>query len=238
MLSEKPWRLDLVLRFIMALLLSIWGGGVVMLWLNSKHAPISLHSEFIPLLVGTLSSHGAALLLIPGLLREHEMTFPMAFGFAWSRTGRSLMLGIMIALLAMPIMLALGHLWAQLLNLIHIHTHPQTSVQMLQGSAPLHLRILIGVIAVLIAPLAEEMVFRGILYPTLKRYGLRRWALWGTAILFGAAHANWMTLLPLTVFGVVLALLYESTNNLLTPIVAHSFFNLVNFFLISPVAPT
>jgi membrane protease YdiL (CAAX protease family) len=43
-----------------------------------------------------------------------------------------------------------------------------------------------------------------------------------------------MTFLPLLALAVILVWIYEATDNLLAPIAAHSFFNLVNFFLLSP----
>src|SRR5207247_2041417 len=121
--------------------------------------------EYVTIIVGTLCFHGAAFVLIVRLLREHGLTFSAAFGFSWRGAGRSLLLGIAGVLLAMPVVLALGHLWGQLLNLFHVKAELQQPVQMLQGSASLQLRILIGVVAIFIAPVVEEMVFRGILYP-------------------------------------------------------------------------
>ena len=105
---------------------------------------------------------------------------------------------------------------------------------MLQDGATLQVRVLIGVVAIFIAPVVEEMLFRGILYPTFKRYGFRHTALWGTALLFAAVHLNRVTFVPLAVLAVGLTWLYEATDNLLAPIMAHGFFNLVNFFMVSP----
>jgi membrane protease YdiL (CAAX protease family) len=41
-----------------------------------------------------------------------------------------------------------------------------------------------------------------------------------------------VTFIPLTVFAMVLILLYESTDNLLAPIAAHATFNFANFLLL------
>jgi membrane protease YdiL (CAAX protease family) len=40
---------------------------------------------------------------------------------------------------------------------------------------------------------------------------------------------NLTALLALTVLGIILTFLYEETGNLITPIIAHSVFNAVNF---------
>ena len=81
----------------------------------------------------------------------------------------------------------------------------------------------------IIAPIVEELLFRGILYPAIKQRGHRSLALWGTAIMFGIVHSNLVTFIPLTIFALILTFLYEETDNLLAPIAAHSMFNATNF---------
>ena len=79
------------------------------------------------------------------------------------------------------------------------------------------------------APVAEESLFRGIIYPWIKQTGFPQLALWGSSLLFAAAHLNAVTFLPLLVLALVLAVLYEKTNNLLSCITAHAVFNGLNF---------
>jgi membrane protease YdiL (CAAX protease family) len=70
-----------------------------------------------------------------------------------------------------------------------------------------------------VAPITEEFIFRGIL---LHRWGLKwgvRPAILLTSGLFGVLHSN---LIGLFVFGVVMSLLYLSTRSLLVPMVAHA----------------
>jgi membrane protease YdiL (CAAX protease family) len=88
-----------------------------------------------------------------------------------------------------------------------------------------------GIAAILIAPAAEEILFRGILYPAIKERGWPRTALIGTSLLFGAIHGHLPSFVALSFLGLVFALLYDRTSNLLAPILAHSTFNAVNFFL-------
>jgi uncharacterized protein len=82
------------------------------------------------------------------------------------------------------------------------------------------------------APLVEEALFRGILYPAIKQSGWPRLALWGSSTLFALVHFNMVTFLPLLVFALVLVYLYETFQNLLVPIVTHAVFNAVNFLTI------
>jgi membrane protease YdiL (CAAX protease family) len=75
-----------------------------------------------------------------------------------------------------------------------------------------------------VAPVTEEFIFRGIL---LHRWGIKwgvRPAILLTSVLFGVLHSN---LVGLFVFGLVMALLYLSSRSLLVPIVAHSMNNAI-----------
>jgi hypothetical protein len=89
-----------------------------------------------------------------------------------------------------------------------------------------------AVLAVCIAPVAEEMLFRGIIYPTIKQSGFPRAAVWVTSVFFALVHFNLLSLLPLALFSMVLIFLYEKTGSLLAPIAAHSTFNLANFLFL------
>jgi membrane protease YdiL (CAAX protease family) len=79
--------------------------------------------------------------------------------------------------------------------------------------------------AVIAAPLCEEVIFRGYLYPVLKKYGGVSVAVFSSSLFFAAVHGNVAILLPLFVFGAVLVFLYEKTGSLWAPIAAHSCFN-------------
>lgn len=79
--------------------------------------------------------------------------------------------------------------------------------------------------AVVVAPVVEETIFRGYLYGVARRFG-GRWAAIGvTAALFAAIHVNALGLLPLALLGVVFALAYELTGSLWTNILMHVAFN-------------
>jgi membrane protease YdiL (CAAX protease family) len=88
-----------------------------------------------------------------------------------------------------------------------------------------------GFMAIAVAPLAEEIIFRGILYTALRERGWPRTALFGTSILFGLIHWHVPSLVALSFLGLVWALLYARTSSLFASILAHSLFNAVNFFL-------
>ncbi len=76
-----------------------------------------------------------------------------------------------------------------------------------------------------IAPVSEEVFFRGYCFPLFRvTWGPRRGSLL-SALFFGAMHFDVWRLLPLAVAGWILNLLYEKTGSLWTPIVAHAIWN-------------
>lgn len=75
--------------------------------------------------------------------------------------------------------------------------------------------------AVGVAPMVEELFFRGYAYPVLKaRVG--RHAVWMSSLLFAGVHMYLINFLPVFLIGFLLARLYERTGSLAIPIVAHA----------------
>lgn len=81
-----------------------------------------------------------------------------------------------------------------------------------------------------IAPVAEELCFRGVLYTYLRRWGIVP-ALLGSTVLFVVLHST--RALPVTqiVGGVVFAIAYEFSRNLMVPMTIHALGNLAIFSL-------
>ncbi len=109
--------------------------------------------------------------------------------------------------------------------------------------------VLVIVLAIaLLAPLAEELFFRGLLFKALLRLtapgaaaSARRrtvgvvLAVVADGLLFGLAHAEWVQLAGLAVFGMVLATVSYRTGRLGMNMVAHMSFNLVAVLFTSTV---
>lgn len=101
----------------------------------------------------------------------------------------------------------------------------QSIVSVLRHSSDLPLITVICFSAAIAAPLVEELIFRGYLYPIMKKYTGAWFALITTSLLFGIIHVSLVPFIPLAVFGAMLVLLYEYTGTIWTPIIAHCIFN-------------
>ena len=104
----------------------------------------------------------------------------------------------------------------------------QQIVEMFTGSQTLQQRVLIIVLAVVIAPFVEEFIFRFFLYGVLKRYLGRGPGLILNALLFGAVHVHLPSLGPLFVLGGCFTLAYEWSGSILVSMTMHAFFNFLS----------
>lgn len=94
----------------------------------------------------------------------------------------------------------------------------------------------IAIVAVGLAPVCEEIAFRGFLFAGLRRRWRFRWAALLSGALFGLVHADPIRFLGLSITGVILAGLYERRRTLVAPIAAHFTVNLIAVLslLVSP----
>lgn len=231
MVSEKPWQPQAVLRLLLRLFLCFVVGMLVVgglrRWLGDKVVEGSL----LNVIGASLCFQVAVLVLVTFFLREHGVGWAEAFGFR-NEPGWALLLGICVAVITLPACWWLQSQSVEFLNQLGFNVDEQDAVRLLRDADSLWKQVYLGVFAIVLAPAAEELLFRGIGYPLLKHHGYPRLALWGTAIVFALIHGNLVAILPLTVLAIVLALLYEWTNNLLTCIVIHSLFNTANFVML------
>jgi membrane protease YdiL (CAAX protease family) len=93
-----------------------------------------------------------------------------------------------------------------------------------QGPA---VRVLAVVSAVVLAPISEELFFRGLLQSYVRRETQSPWAaVLITAAMFGLVHAPyWHTVPAIALLGVVLGYNYERCGRLLPSILIHAMFN-------------
>lgn len=234
MLSEKLWKPDAVIQLLGLLFLclglgSLFSHGLLQLsWLQHLGS-----REFIGVVVNTLFQQLPIFCVVAWFVRSQRLTWSEAFGFRRERWKRVVVTAVGITVLALIVSFYLQKFSHHLLVQLDWQPVEQVTVRALRSTAALHQRLLFGVVAILVAPVVEELLFRGILYPAIKELGHKRLAIWGTSIIFGLIHMNAATVLPLTAFSVLMILLYEETDNLLAPIVSHALFNATHFVLMT-----
>jgi uncharacterized protein len=96
--------------------------------------------------------------------------------------------------------------------------------------------LLAFVAAVVLAPLAEELLFRGLLFNALRRRRSLHVAVAISSIVFALVHVDVafsqpLALVGLTLVGFVLAYAYQRTGSLLVPIAGHAAFNAITLLV-------
>lgn len=234
MLSEKPWTVLATIRLFAMVIATLCLGFITTSLMELlKLGASDDQRHFFEMVVMGLSFQIGAIIWISIYVREAGTSWTQGFGFATGSRRGAIVLGLAVGFAFVPAGWLTQQACAKIMTWLNITPDPQAVVEELsRGGLGLAEKIFFGVLSIVLAPIAEESFFRGIIYPTVKLAGYPKTALWGTAILFGLFHFNAVTFVPLTLFGVALSLAYEKTDNLLTSMCAHSFFNTVNFFML------
>ena len=134
--------------------------------------------------------------------------------------------GVSTYLIALPVITVVSLLWQGLLGLFGIKVANQEAIDLLRSTHSDTLRFLLLSVAILVAPITEELIFRAGIF-RFARTRLPRWAaLLLPAVLFASLHANLGSFVPLIALAIVFSLAYERTGLIATTMVAHALFNL------------
>lgn len=191
--------------------------------------PTSPMNDLVSFALSAFVYQGVALFLVHIFLKQHQTPWLDAFGFREPRLGRAIFLGALVSILVLPVALSLAGLTEQVIRQLGQTPELQQPVKMVMQATSIRQLVVHGLAAVILAPIVEEIIFRGVLYPAVKQQAGARVALWGVSLLFAFTHMNLTALIALTVLGIILTFLYETTRNLIAPIIAHSVFNALNF---------
>lgn len=127
------------------------------------------------------------------------------------------------AVLCVSSVMAQLHLDKLIVDLTGCPEQQDVVQEMMDGNASQ--KLILALAAVVMAPIGEEVCFRGFIYNILRqRAGVWSAAL-ATGLLFGAVHASLVQLVPLTIFGIAQCLLYEKSKTLTLPMAVHALFN-------------
>jgi len=184
----------------------------------------------VPLSYLLQASFGISLLCRAEGLRPGALWRRVAPG----RPGRDLAWGAGFLALALFLVLVVALAWNAVLR---PEQNPQRDLQELlrglSGWAP-NLALFLTVAG--LAPLFEELLFRGFLLPLLARRGRLVWALALSALLFGAIHLQPVGLPILCTLGFALGLAMRQTGSLRTPVLVHACWNGSLFLLMRAFA--
>ena len=146
--------------------------------------------------------------------------------------GRAFVVGVAAWLIAYPLANTFGIAIELIVQAPHLEQVAVREMKALLGQ-PL-LFWLTAAVAVFVIPVAEEILFRGLLQGWLVRVMHPAWAILLSSLLFAAAHYapsqgayNAVIMAQLFPLGLVLGHLYRRQRSLLAPITLHGLFNAI-----------
>jgi len=194
---------------------------------ETVRTPSSIGIWFSAMFWGTVS---LAVILYLGRIRGLPVISWM--GLSNFHPGRTVGVALLALLVTLPIVFAAAAAFNRLvLEPSWPDLGAQEAVKLFMTSSDLSLRVALIVSAVIVAPLAEELLFRGFLYPAIKRFTDPVFAMLCSGLLFAAVHNNLPALIPLFILGIAFAAVYEYSGSLWTPIWMHAMFNFSSILL-------
>src|SRR3569833_1647349 len=142
---------------------------------------------------------------LAGLMR---LSFRRAFG-----------IGFVLIIAAYPLIVLADWVTARVLGTT---SSRQGIIELFSDSPVMQQRVIIIVLAVAIAPFAEEFIFRFFLYGVLRRYAGRAVGLVLSSLLVAAVHAHLPSFAPLFVLASCFTLAYEWSGSLLVSMTMHA----------------
>jgi membrane protease YdiL (CAAX protease family) len=168
--------------------------------------------------------------LIAAFLRLRGFDLDSLGGFSRLSFLRAASTGVILLFFTYPL-LALIEVIVQ--SIFGSGSSKQEIIDLFNGSQTLQQRVMIIVLAVVVAPVAEEFIFRFFLYGVFKRYFGVAAGVFLNAILFAAVHNHLPSFAPLFVLAACLTLAYEWSGSLLVSMTMHSLFNSLQLIVLA-----
>ena len=230
--KARPWNwrvagwVALILMCIQLVVVGVYRTLSVLGWLRGDE-PESFNA-----LIQGLVFHTASLVILALILRSRAWTWGQAFGLQTQGLVRRLGAGMAFYAGILPLFFFAAILSQLVMWIIGYPVTIQDVVLIFMEPQSLWTLLALLGLAMVIAPAAEEILFRGILLPLLmKRLGAGP-AVILSSVLFALIHFHVPSFFPLFVLATGLALAYIYTGSLWVPIVMHALFNGMNLAIL------
>lgn len=226
-LAARPWSLFMLLRIAAVLLflqlVVLFGHKIQELMGVALPAPDDVYW----IVEQSLMMQVAGVALVAATLVRHRLSWSSMFGSLrqWKGdVGR----GFLYYLAALPFVWMGSLVFIHILQLFGYTPDMQETALLLSADASLPVRFYLISLAVLLAPLFEEMIFRGTLLPLLMRRMSPLAALAVVSLVFASIHMHPSSMAALFIIAYAFGLAYLKTGRLLVPMTMHALFNAVN----------
>lgn len=184
----------------------------------------------------TLSTftQASALMFFFVFLSRSEFLFKKSielnFLYTKSKPSQLINKSFLFFLSGMPIVLICDKLWRVIIqylqsNFVILYVNQQYLMKLVSITKMTPMASIMIVLIGIVAPITEELIFRGSIYIFLKNKINSLCALVLSSLIFATIHNNCLSLLPLYALSCLLTLSYEYKKDIRIPIALHIFFN-------------
>lgn len=186
--------------------------------LYDAHGLLGLDDPYSLVTLSRLLANG---IVFTALLHWKNLDYRDLFHSSRSATAATMVVIVPLVLLATPcLFLLMG-----LVNRLLLAEFPMRAGMENEISSWLSAGLPQILLICVIAPVVEEMLFRGIILRSFLQQYERRYAILGSAVVFGFYHMNIYQLVGASMFGIVAGWLYERTRSLIPGIAMHAAVN-------------
>jgi membrane protease YdiL (CAAX protease family) len=211
----------------------------LLIWFGTVSPIISITNRYMPdlqdwqrafldnfiLCIGTI----AATVIIIFLARASFTQRLKGFGLNPKTIVKDFLVGLVNLLSVWPVIMAmivLTLIFGQLFRGPDFLIEQHEELKTITAHRQLPLRVLIVVTTVVVAPVFEEMLFRGLFQTMIRSHLVTPWLpIAISSAIFATMHQNWGHWPALFVLGMCLGYSYEKSGSLFRPIFIHSLFN-------------
>ncbi|MCX7590071.1 MAG: CPBP family intramembrane metalloprotease [Kiritimatiellae bacterium] len=177
--------------------------------------------------------HGAGLMLLIVLAKVRRLSWEKAFGLYRRNLRRDVKLGVFCYLAAMPLFAGFVLAYRILLNALRLSTGPQDILILFRTPYyPFWVKVYLATLALTVAPVVEELLFRGVALPVVARNLGPATAIFAVSALFAGIHFNLGAFGPLFVVALSFSVAYFCSGSIVVPAVMHASFNGVNLLVL------
>ena len=220
-----PIQLREIIYLVAVLYLSIFCFGLLAIIFQKQGWLDSFQAKTLFPMIGQSVVYLIFLVSLWYFLRKNQVSWTDAFGFRRTLFHQTVATAIPTLLASLFPLQVIVFLTRTLFQYLGLPVEPQAPLEFFRKLDEPQLQILFIFLATIGAPIMEELLFRGLLYPYLKGKIGTGHALWISSFVFAVFHFHPLSIPPLFALSIVLVLLYEWKGNLASCIVMHSAFN-------------
>jgi membrane protease YdiL (CAAX protease family) len=141
-----------------------------------------------------------------------------------------------IVAVSLVVLVTMQVVYQAVLGAFHQQNHVQAGFEHFRATSPTS-AIMVLITGAVIAPIAEEMFFRGLIFNALATRMPMLVAALISGVLFGLGHGDLVLFPALALFGVLQAIFYRISGNLIVPMIVHAANNAI-FLTLMIVIPS